>query len=70
MAKEKVYIFDTTLRDGEQVPGCKLDTKSKLSIGNSIWCPDALFSKRGIHSVETVNPLFRSCSYIAHFFDF
>jgi 2-isopropylmalate synthase len=20
-------IFDTTLRDGEQVPGCKLDTK-------------------------------------------
>ena len=28
------------------------------------------FSKRRIHSVETVNPLFWSCSYIAHFFDF
>ena len=27
MEKEKVEIFDTTLRDGEQVPGCKLDTK-------------------------------------------
>ena len=25
-----IKIFDTTLRDGEQVPGCKLDTKSKL----------------------------------------
>ena len=25
-------IFDTTLRDGEQVPGCKLDTKDKLKL--------------------------------------
>ena len=29
---EKVYIFDTTLRDGEQVPGCKLNTKEKLEL--------------------------------------
>ena len=29
---EKVYIFDTTLRDGEQVPGCKLNTKEKLAL--------------------------------------
>ena len=36
MAKDKVYIFDTTLRDGEQVPGCKLDTKSKLSIAERL----------------------------------
>ncbi|MEM6699506.1 MAG: 2-isopropylmalate synthase [Bacteroidota bacterium] len=28
----KVYIFDTTLRDGEQVPGCKLNTSQKLEI--------------------------------------
>ena len=27
-----VKIFDTTLRDGEQVPGCKLDTKDKLKL--------------------------------------
>ena len=27
---EYVEIFDTTLRDGEQVPGCKLDSKTKL----------------------------------------
>ncbi len=27
---DKVYIFDTTLRDGEQVPGCKLTTDEKL----------------------------------------
>lgn len=30
--KDLVKIFDTTLRDGEQVPGCKLDTKDKLKL--------------------------------------
>ena len=32
MKDNKVQIFDTTLRDGEQVPGCKLDTQQKLEI--------------------------------------
>ena len=34
--KEKIKIFDTTLRDGEQVPGCKLDTKEKLKIAEKL----------------------------------
>ncbi|HQE34085.1 2-isopropylmalate synthase [Flavobacterium alvei] len=36
MNREKVQIFDTTLRDGEQVPGCKLDTAQKLVIANRL----------------------------------
>ena len=32
MPNNKVYIFDTTLRDGEQVPGCKLNTKEKIDL--------------------------------------
>ena len=32
MAKDKVYVFDTTLRDGEQVPGCQLNTEEKIEI--------------------------------------
>lgn len=32
MPDKRVYIFDTTLRDGEQVPGCKLNTKEKIEI--------------------------------------
>lgn len=32
MKSDKVYIFDTTLRDGEQVPGCKLNTREKVEI--------------------------------------
>lgn len=36
MGKDKVEIFDTTLRDGEQVPGCKLDTEQKLIIAKRL----------------------------------
>ncbi len=32
MPKKKIAIFDTTLRDGEQVPGCKLNTKEKIEL--------------------------------------
>ncbi len=32
MKEEQIVIFDTTLRDGEQVPGCKLNTKEKLRL--------------------------------------
>ena len=32
MATRKIKIFDTTLRDGEQVPGAKLNAKQKLEI--------------------------------------
>jgi len=34
--KGKVKIFDTTLRDGEQVPGCKLNTQQKLQIAEAL----------------------------------
>ncbi|MBB6459547.1 2-isopropylmalate synthase [Flammeovirga kamogawensis] len=33
---DKVFIFDTTLRDGEQVPGCRLDTAEKLVIARAL----------------------------------
>jgi 2-isopropylmalate synthase len=36
MQDNKVQIFDTTLRDGEQVPGCKLDTTQKLVIAERL----------------------------------
>ncbi len=36
MISGQVQIFDTTLRDGEQVPGCKLDTKNKLIIAEKL----------------------------------
>ena len=36
MSKDTVKIFDTTLRDGEQVPGCKLNTDQKLIIAKQL----------------------------------
>jgi len=36
MSTNKVQIFDTTLRDGEQVPGCKLNTEQKLVIAKRL----------------------------------
>ena len=36
MSNTNVQIFDTTLRDGEQVPGCKLNTKQKLIIAEQL----------------------------------
>jgi 2-isopropylmalate synthase len=32
MSAKKIDIFDTTLRDGEQVPGCKLNTQEKIQL--------------------------------------
>lgn len=34
--KDKVFIFDTTLRDGEQVPGCQLSTIEKIQVAQSL----------------------------------
>ena len=34
--KNAIKIFDTTLRDGEQVPGCKLETSQKLTIAKKL----------------------------------
>jgi len=36
MSENNVHIFDTTLRDGEQVPGCKLNTNQKVIIANRL----------------------------------
>jgi len=36
MPKNKIFIFDTTLRDGEQIPGCKLNTKEKIKLAQAL----------------------------------
>jgi 2-isopropylmalate synthase len=68
MNKEKVEIFDTTLRDGEQVPGCKLDTKSKLEIAEQldllgvdiIEAGFPISSPGDFHSVEEIAKLVKN----------
>ena len=33
---DRLYIFDTTLRDGEQVPGCQLNTVEKIQVAKQL----------------------------------
>ena len=33
---ERIYVFDTTLRDGEQVPGCQLNTIEKIQVAKEL----------------------------------
>ena len=70
MGKDKVQIFDTTLLDGEQVPGCKLDTKSKLVIAERldllgvdvIEAGFPVSSPGDFHSVEEISKLIKNAS--------
>ena len=36
MDNSKIHVFDTTLRDGEQVPGCQLNTEEKIEIAKDL----------------------------------
>ena len=47
---EKIYVFDTTLRDGEQVPGCQLTTEEKVMIAREL-------EKLGVDIIEAGFPI-------------
>ena len=47
---ERLYIFDTTLRDGEQVPGCQLNTTEKIEVAR-------LLEKLGVDVIEAGFPI-------------
>jgi 2-isopropylmalate synthase len=70
MVKDKVHIFDTTLRDGEQVPGCKLNTDQKLHIATRldelgvdvIEAGFPISSPGDFHSVEEISKIVSNAS--------
>lgn len=47
---DRVYIFDTTLRDGEQVPGCQLNTEEKIQVAKAL-------EKLGVDIIEAGFPI-------------
>ena len=47
---ERLYIFDTTLRDGEQVPGCQLNTIEKIEVAK-------LLESLGVDIIEAGFPI-------------
>ena len=49
-SKEKVYIFDTTMRDGEQSPGASMSVEEKVQISR-------VFDEMGIDIIEAGFPI-------------
>jgi 2-isopropylmalate synthase len=70
MAHGKIDIFDTTLRDGEQVPGCKLNTKEKLELAlqledlgvDIIEAGFPVSSPGDFHSVEEISKAIKNAT--------
>ena len=70
MPDEKIFIFDTTLRDGEQVPGCKLNTKEKIELAlkleelgvDIIEAGFPISSPGDFHSVEEISKIIKNAT--------
>jgi 2-isopropylmalate synthase len=70
MAANKIFIFDTTLRDGEQVPGCKLNTKEKIELAlkleelgvDILEAGFPISSPGDFHSVEEISKIIKNAT--------
>ena len=58
----RLFIFDTTLRDGEQVPGCQLNTVEKIQVAKALEALAAapvhvlVIPKKHISSAAALSP--------------
>jgi len=65
---DRLYIFDTTLRDGEQVPGCQLNTVEKIEVAKALEALGVdvieagfpISSPGDFHSVEELSKVLKS----------
>ncbi|MBS1916797.1 MAG: 2-isopropylmalate synthase [Bacteroidetes bacterium] len=70
MPENQIFIFDTTLRDGEQVPGCKLNTKEKIELAlkleelgvDIIEAGFPISSPGDFHSVEEISKIIKNAT--------
>ena len=70
MSEKQIFIFDTTLRDGEQVPGCKLNTKEKIELALQLEALGVDILEAGFpisspgdfHSVEEISKIIKNAT--------
>ena len=70
MSDKKIFIFDTTLRDGEQVPGCKLNAREKIELAlqlealgvDIIEAGFPISSPGDFHSVEEIAKIIKNAT--------
>ncbi|HMH24203.1 MAG TPA: 2-isopropylmalate synthase [Puia sp.] len=73
MTEKKIFIFDTTLRDGEQVPGCKLNAKEKTELALKLEAMGVDILEAGFpisspgdfHSVEEISRIIKDATVCA-----
>ncbi len=66
----KIYIFDTTLRDGEQSPGCSMNLEEKIEVARQlerlkvdiIEAGFAISSKGDFESIQTIAKTVKDCT--------
>lgn len=71
--KNRIYVFDTTLRDGEQVPGCQLNTVEKIEIAQAleemgvdiIEAGFPISSPGDLHSIQEVSKVIKKSTVCA-----
>ena len=72
MSDKKIFIFDTTLRDGEQVPGCKLNTAEKVELAQQLEALGVDIIEAGFpisspgdfHSVEEISKIVKEANEV------
>ncbi len=70
MDERRIYIFDTTLRDGEQSPGCSMNLEEKLEVARQlerlkvdvIEAGFAISSRGDFESVEAIAKTVKDCT--------
>jgi 2-isopropylmalate synthase len=73
MSEKQIFIFDTTLRDGEQVPGCKLNASEKIELALQLEALGVDILEAGFpisspgdfHSVEEISKIIRNATVCA-----
>lgn len=68
--ERRVYVFDTTLRDGEQSPGCSMNLEEKIEVARQlermkvdvIEAGFAISSKGDFESIETIAKTIKNCT--------
>lgn len=71
--KNKIFVFDTTLRDGEQVPGCQLNTVEKIEVAQAledmgvdiIEAGFPISSPGDFHSIEEISKVIKKSTICA-----
>ena len=63
---ERLFIFDTTLRDGEQVPGCQLNTVEKIQVARQLEALGVDIIEAGFPDMQSIKEFIQESVHQIH----